>query len=48
MQDRPGDVVSALSTAPPVRILDPDAVDPFLAYIVPFALAFIGRRCSSR
>ena len=41
LQDRPGEVVNALSTQPPVRLLDPDAVDPFLAYIVPFALAFV-------
>ncbi|WP_250001705.1 ABC transporter permease [Actinoplanes sp. M2I2] len=41
LQDQPGSVVEALSTAPPVRILKPDAIDPFLAYIVPFALAFV-------
>jgi ABC-2 type transport system permease protein len=41
MEDAPSDVVSALSTAPPVRLLDPDAMDPFLAYIVPFGLAFV-------
>jgi len=41
MRDSPGDVVEALSTAPPVRLLDPDAVEPFLAFIVPFGLAFV-------
>ena len=41
MQDRPGEVVRALSTEPPVRLLDPDSVDPFLAYVVPFGLAFV-------
>jgi len=40
-QDRPGAVVRALSTAPPVRLLEPDAIDPFLAYVVPFGLAFV-------
>ncbi|MET8066423.1 ABC transporter permease, partial [Micromonospora sp. NPDC005313] len=37
----PDDVVSALSAAPQVRLLDPDAVDPLLAYLVPFAFAFV-------
>jgi ABC-2 type transport system permease protein len=41
MDDSPTDVVSALSTAPPVHLLDPSAVDPFLQFIVPFALAFV-------
>jgi ABC-2 type transport system permease protein len=41
MDDSPGDVVRALSTAPPVQLLDPQALDPFVAFIVPFALAFI-------
>ncbi len=41
MEDAPDDVVDALSTAPPVRLLEPDAIDPFLAYIVPSALAFV-------
>jgi ABC-2 type transport system permease protein len=41
MSETPTDVVRALSTAPPTRLLDADAVDPFLAYIVPFALAFV-------
>ncbi|MFC0005354.1 ABC transporter permease [Micromonospora siamensis] len=37
----PDDVVRALSTAPTVRLLDPDAVDPVTAYLVPFAFAFV-------
>ncbi|MDY7086729.1 MAG: ABC transporter permease [Actinomycetota bacterium] len=41
MSETPDDVVRALSTAPPVRLLDADAVNPALAYIVPFALAFV-------
>ncbi|MDG4798576.1 ABC transporter permease [Micromonospora sp. WMMD1082] len=41
MNDAPGDVVSALSTEPPVRLLNPDAVDPVVAFLVPFAFAFI-------
>ncbi|MEV2240879.1 ABC transporter permease [Micromonospora sp. NPDC049891] len=41
MDDAPGDVVSALSTEPPVRLLNPDAVDPVVAFLVPFAFAFI-------
>jgi ABC-2 type transport system permease protein len=41
MEDSPDDVVQALSASPAVRLLDPDAVDPFLAFAVPFALAFV-------
>ncbi|MEV6347206.1 ABC transporter permease [Actinoplanes sp. NPDC051851] len=41
MEDAPDDVVSALSTAPPVRLLDTDALDPFLAFMVPTALAML-------
>jgi ABC-2 type transport system permease protein len=41
MEDAPSDVVSALSTAPPVQLLEPSSVDPFLQFIVPFALAFV-------
>jgi ABC-2 type transport system permease protein len=41
MDDTPGDVVDALSTSPPVQLLDPEAVDPFLKFVVPFALAFL-------
>jgi ABC-2 type transport system permease protein len=41
LEEAPAEVVEALSTAPPVRLLDPDATDPFLAFAVPFALAFL-------
>ncbi|WBB69742.1 ABC transporter permease [Micromonospora sp. WMMD812] len=41
MDEAPDDVVSALSTQPPVELLDPDAVDPVVAFLVPFAFAFI-------
>jgi ABC-2 type transport system permease protein len=30
-----------LSTQPTVRLLDPDAVDPVVAFLVPFAFAFV-------
>ncbi len=41
MNEAPDDVVSALSSAPAVRLLNPDAVDPVVAFLVPFAFAFI-------
>ncbi|TCB96030.1 ABC transporter permease [Micromonospora zingiberis] len=41
MNDAPNDVVNALSTRPPVELLNPDAVDPTLTFLVPFAFAFI-------
>jgi ABC-2 type transport system permease protein len=41
MDEAPGEVLGALSTAPPVQLLDPGAMDPFVAFIVPFGLAFI-------
>ncbi|MET0426322.1 MAG: ABC transporter permease [Actinoplanes sp.] len=41
MKDAPSDVVDALSQSPAVRLLDPNAVDPFLAFAVPFGLAFV-------
>ena len=41
MEETPSDVVRALSTAPPVQLLDPSTTDPFLQFIVPFALAFV-------
>ncbi|MFC0509324.1 ABC transporter permease [Micromonospora costi] len=41
LDEAPDDVVGALSTRPPVRLLDPDAVDPAVAFLVPFAFAFI-------
>lgn len=41
MEEAPSEVVNALSTAPPVQLLDPAAADPFLQFLVPFALAFL-------
>ncbi|MEV4199995.1 ABC transporter permease [Micromonospora globbae] len=41
LDEAPDDVVNALSTQPPVRLLDPDAVDPVAAFLVPFVFAFI-------
>ncbi|WP_460808695.1 ABC transporter permease [Micromonospora zhanjiangensis] len=41
MDERPNDVVRALSTSPPVRLLDPDALDPIVAFLVPFAFALV-------
>ncbi|PWR05992.1 ABC transporter permease [Micromonospora acroterricola] len=41
LDEAPDDVVRALSTAPPVRLLDPDAVDPVVAFLVPFVFAFV-------
>jgi ABC-2 type transport system permease protein len=41
MEDAPDDVVDALSSAPEVRLLAPDATDETLAFLVPFALAFV-------
>ncbi|MFJ6197677.1 ABC transporter permease [Micromonospora sp. NPDC092111] len=41
VDDAPDDVVRALSAAPAVRLLNPDAVDPLVAYLVPFAFAFV-------
>ena len=41
MDDAPSDVVNALSTAPPVQLLDASATNPFVQFIVPFALAFV-------
>jgi ABC-2 type transport system permease protein len=40
MDESPDDVVNALSTRPEVALLDPNAVDPVLAYLVPFAFVF--------
>ncbi|WP_436527035.1 ABC transporter permease [Actinoplanes sp. HUAS TT8] len=39
--DRPGDVVQALSTEPTVRLLETSAVNPFLKVIVPIAFAML-------
>jgi ABC-2 type transport system permease protein len=41
LDETPTEVVDALSTAPPVQFLDPNPTDPFVQFIVPFALAFI-------
>ncbi|MCX4385455.1 ABC transporter permease [Micromonospora peucetia] len=41
MDEAPDDVVTALSTQPTLRLLDPDALDPMLAFLVPFVFAFI-------
>ncbi|SCF26985.1 ABC-2 type transport system permease protein [Micromonospora viridifaciens] len=41
MDEAPDDVVKALSSSPAVRLLDPDAVDPMVAFLVPFAFAFV-------
>jgi ABC-2 type transport system permease protein len=41
LDETPSDVVGALSTAPPVQLLEPDKVDPFVKFVVPFALAFV-------
>jgi ABC-2 type transport system permease protein len=41
LEEAPRDVVDALSTAPPVQLLEPNEVDPFLQFVVPFALSFV-------
>ncbi|WP_203856530.1 ABC transporter permease [Plantactinospora mayteni] len=41
MDRTPDSVVRALSSAPPVQLLDPDAVDPVLAFMVPMAFAMV-------
>ncbi|SCL25877.1 ABC-2 type transport system permease protein [Micromonospora pallida] len=41
LDDAPSDVVNALSARPPVDLLDPNAVDPTLAFLVPYAFAFV-------
>ncbi|GAA1893418.1 ABC transporter permease [Asanoa iriomotensis] len=41
MDDAPRDVIDALSSAPTVQLLNPDAVDPLLAYFVPFGFAIV-------
>ncbi|BAL92204.1 hypothetical protein AMIS_69840 [Actinoplanes missouriensis 431] len=41
MDDPPNDVVSALSVAPPVRLLDPGDIDPFLMVLIPTILAML-------
>ncbi len=41
LDDEPGDVVSALSVSPEVRLLDPDAINPGLAFLVPYLFAMV-------
>jgi ABC-2 type transport system permease protein len=41
MKEAPSALLGALSTTPPVRLLSPDTRDPFLKFVVPFALAFV-------
>lgn len=41
MDEAPSDVVEALSSPPPVELLDPNAVDPTLAFLVPYVFAFV-------
>ncbi|MEU4569831.1 ABC transporter permease [Micromonospora sp. NPDC023956] len=41
MDDEPSEVVDALSARPAVELLDPNAVDPVLAFLVPYAFAFV-------
>src|SRR5262249_36614033 len=41
MDDAPSDGDDALSSAPEVQLLNPDAVDPLLAYFVPFGFAVV-------
>jgi ABC-2 type transport system permease protein len=41
MRDEPTSLVQALSTSLPTRLLDPNAVNPTAAFLVPYAIAFI-------
>jgi ABC-2 type transport system permease protein len=41
LENSPDDVVRALSQAPPVRLLAPSDLNPFLAFIVPVVLALV-------
>ncbi|GAA2511034.1 ABC transporter permease [Pilimelia columellifera] len=41
MNEAPTDVVTALSSSPPINLLAPDAVDPGLAFLAPFAIAML-------
>ncbi|MGN9909916.1 ABC transporter permease [Phytohabitans sp. LJ34] len=41
MEEAPSDVVEALSAQPPVELLDPEAVNETLAFLVPYAFAFV-------
>ncbi|MEO3748935.1 ABC transporter permease [Plantactinospora sp. B5E13] len=41
MKEAPDEVVSALSSSPPVQLLDSDAVNPVAAFLIPFAFGFV-------
>ena len=41
LDESPDDVVEALSSAPRVQLLEPSDADPFVQFVVPFALAFV-------
>ena len=41
MRETPSTLMQALSVAPPTRLLDPNAVNPALAFLVPYAIAFV-------
>ena len=41
LEETPQEVVAALSTAPPVDLLDPDAIDEAARFLVPFVLALL-------
>ncbi|MEV6495362.1 ABC transporter permease, partial [Actinoplanes sp. NPDC051633] len=41
LDEEPRDVVDALSSAPRVQLLEPSDTDPFVQFVVPFALAFV-------
>ncbi|WP_229069377.1 ABC transporter permease [Actinoplanes sp. DH11] len=41
LEEAPSDVVAALSVAPPVRVLEPGDLDPFLKFLVPTILAML-------
>jgi ABC-2 type transport system permease protein len=41
LEEEPGDVVSALSTSPPVEFLDPNALDEAAQFLVPFVLSVL-------
>jgi ABC-2 type transport system permease protein len=41
MDSAPDDVIAALSTVPAVELLDPNAVSPVLAYLIPLAFGMV-------
>ncbi|MFI6225752.1 ABC transporter permease [Micromonospora echinospora] len=41
LDDEPSEVVNALSVRPAVELLDPNAVDPALGFLIPYAFAFV-------